>query len=182
MEFQAHRPLPSALRALRAPAGAAARVGAPGPGGSCSQPPPQHQHAANVWILTMEKNPNVTPPRAAASAAQGQPLPCFCSLLFSGPRRSLHRSCRQRARGLHAPKRLRAPRASPLGALSGRHKEAVHRTPLVMVLKMHRIPPGWWWLRAWQHLCPPHTLSSPCPPLFWCGGGLLAKLVKRLTL
>lgn len=105
-----------------------------------------------------ENKPKRDPPRAAASAAQGQPLPCFCSLLFSGPRRWLHRSCRQRARGLHAPKRLRAPRASPLGALSGRHKEAVHRTPLVMVLKMHRIPPG---VLVAQGLAAP--LSPPHP-------------------
>lgn len=168
MEFQAHRPLPSAPRALRAPAGAAARVGAPGPGGSCSQPRPQHQHAANVWILTMEKNPNVTPPGSRLC----RPRPATALLLFP----SLFRAQALAAPLLQTkgswPPRTKAPpspRASPLGALSGWHKEAVHRTPLVMVLKMHRIPPGVLVAQGLAApLSPPHPgFPLPSPLLVW---------------
>lgn len=167
MEFQAHRPLPSAPRALRAPAGAAARVGAPGPGGSCSQPPPSPAPARSQRLdfNHAENKPKRDPlPRAAASAAQGQALPCSLLLFPSLFRAQALAAPLLQTKGSWPPrtKAPPSPRASTLGALSGQHKEAVHRTALVTVLKMHRIPPRWWWLRAWQHLCPrvPPALPS----------------------
>lgn len=118
----------------------------------------------------MEKtNPNVTPPGQPPLPPKASRCPAFVPFSFQGP----GAGCTAPAdKGLVASTHQSAsepPRASPLGALSGRHKEAVHRTPLVMVLKMHRIPPGVLVAQGLAApLSPPHPgFPLPSPLLVW---------------
>lgn len=154
----------------------------PCPGWSCSQgggtrpgwfmltaPSPAPARSQRLDFNHGENKPKRDPPPGSRLC---RPRPAAALLLFP----SLFRAQALAAPLLQTkgswPPRTKAPpspRASPLGALSRQHKEAVHRTPLVMVLKMHRIPPGVLVAQGLAApLSPPHPgFPLPSPLLVW---------------